>query len=272
MAFYPASSGYDVINQGTSDDQLSRFSMTTSNNLGVSAGTAAQAISSGDYQRLVIFTPDPHAEAQAVAGLPPVQSPGMVAAITSTRSDETFQQFFGVASGINDHNVLALTETQQLKSGTAVLAPFVYGLKNSAGFPTDQNLGSLGGGSGVANALNNANQVVGWSQIAGGAQHAFLYSNHTMQDLNLLIPPLSGITLSSAVGIDATGQIVAYGTLASGQTHEFLLTPLEAPVAEPGTLAVFGIGIIVLAVRGARGPIADLRPLTRHGPVISRLS
>ena len=46
-----------------------------------------------------------------------------------------------------------------------------------------------------------------------------------MQDLNLLIPPLSGITLTSAVGIDAAGDIVAYGTDASGQIARILAHP-----------------------------------------------
>ena len=73
-----------------------------------------------------------------------------------------------------------------------------------------------------------------------------------MQDLNLLIPPLSGITLVSAVGIDAEGDIVAYGTNSSGQMHEYYLTPLESPVPEPGTLAVFALGIFALVAQRAR--------------------
>ena len=81
-----------------------------------------------------------------------------------------------------------------------------------------------------ANALNNSNQVVGSSQTAGGSLHAFLYSGGSMQDLNLLIPQLSGITLKIAVGIDAAGDIVAYGTDASGQSHEYLLTPADSPL------------------------------------------
>jgi probable HAF family extracellular repeat protein len=114
----------------------------------------------------------------------------------------------------------------------------------------DVSLGSLGGTNGVANALNNSNQVVGWSQTTSGAQHAFLYSNGTMQDLNLLIPPISGITLTSAVGIDGSGRIVAYGTDSSGQTQEFLLTPAAIP--EPSTLAVFGLMIVAFAAHQAR--------------------
>ena len=118
-------------------------------------------------------------------------------------------------------------------------------------YSTSKNisLGSLGGVNGVANALNNSNQVVGWSQIASGAQHAFLYSNGTMQDLNLLIPPLSGITLISAVGIDSAGEIVAFGTDASGQTNEYFLTPLESPVPEPSSLAIVSLMIVAFAAR-----------------------
>jgi probable HAF family extracellular repeat protein len=97
---------------------------------------------------------------------------------------------------------------------------------------------TLGGSSGFASALNISNQIVGWSDLANGAQHAFLYMNGTMQDLTLLIPPTSGITLMNAVGIDGSGRIVAYGTDANGQMEEFLLTPQAAP--EPGTILVSG--------------------------------
>ena len=71
--------------------------------------------------------------------------------------------------------------------------------------------------------------------------------------LNLLIPPLSGITLTSAVGINAAGEIVAYGTNSSGQSHEYFLTPLESPVPEPSTLVFVGMAIAGLGIRRARG-------------------
>ncbi len=73
-----------------------------------------------------------------------------------------------------------------------------------------------------------------------------------MQDLNLLIPPLSGTTLIDAVGIDSAGEIAAYGTNAAGQMHEYLLTPAELPVPEPSTLAVMSLMILALAARHAR--------------------
>jgi hypothetical protein len=68
---------------------------------------------------------------------------------------------------------------------------------------------------------------------------------------HLLIPPLSGITLTSAVGIDSAGEIVAFGTDASGQTNEYLLNPLESNVPEPSTLAVFTVTIATLLISRA---------------------
>ena len=73
-----------------------------------------------------------------------------------------------------------------------------------------------------------------------------------MQDLNAMIPTSANITLVDAVGIDGSGRIVAYGTDSSGQTDEFLLTPLEAPVPEPSTLVIFGLVIAAMAARRIR--------------------
>jgi hypothetical protein len=47
--------------------------------------------------------------------------------------------------------------------------------------------------------------------------------------VSLLIPPLSGITQTSAGSIDASGEIVAFGTDASGQTNDYFLTPWSRP-------------------------------------------
>ena len=181
----------------------------------------------------VTFTSDPHTITytpfQAPFGSTVTgESPGYLGIIfTSQYSVTGWSQ--GQVAGINDHNSLAMTEyTYNISSYVPVMTPHLY-LSNQV----DASLGSLGGTNGVANALNNSNEVVGWSQIANGAQHAFLYSNGSMQDLNLLIPPVSGITLVSAVGIDSAGDIVAYGTDSSGQMNEYYLSPAEVPAPSP---------------------------------------
>ena len=53
----------------------------------------------------------------------------------------------------------------------------------------------------------------------------------SIQDLSGLIPKKSGWTLDEAMGLDAAGNIVGQGQLASGAVHGFLLTPTAAPAA-----------------------------------------
>ena len=87
------------------------------------------------------------------------------------------------------------------------------------------DLGILGGNYSYAYGINNAGQVVGSSGAAdSGFNHAFLYSNGQMMDLNDLIDPSLGITLTEATGINDHGQIVANGGL-----DAYLLTPIPEP-------------------------------------------
>jgi len=102
------------------------------------------------------------------------------------------------------------------------------------------NLGGLGGSQG--NGINASGQIVGQSWTTGNAaQHAFLFSNNSMLDLNSEIAssspspctPVNGTspcTLTNAVAINDSGQILAQGYLNSNptQTVSFLLTPTSA--------------------------------------------
>ena len=97
-----------------------------------------------------------------------------------------------------------------------------------------QDLGTLGGQSSIANGINDNGQVVGSANTLTGSEQAFLYSNGQIQNLNNLIDPTSGWTLTVATAINDSGQIVGYGTNNFGQRHGFLLTP----VPEPATLAL----------------------------------
>jgi probable HAF family extracellular repeat protein len=89
---------------------------------------------------------------------------------------------------------------------------FIYSTANGL-----VNIGSLGGPGGAGTAINDAGQVAGYSYVNGGAaQHAFLYSGGTMQDLGTL-----GGTNSSALGINAAGWVVGSADTSTG-TDAFL--------------------------------------------------
>jgi probable HAF family extracellular repeat protein len=83
-----------------------------------------------------------------------------------------------------------------------------------------QDLGSLGGFS-YANALDDWGRVVGYTRVASGWGHGFLWCNGTMTDLGTLG---GGAGYSSANSINDLGQIVGNSdTLpAGGQSHPFL--------------------------------------------------
>jgi probable HAF family extracellular repeat protein len=113
----------------------------------------------------------------------------------------------------------------------------IAGMATSAKFPSGvavywdaagkiHSIGTLKGGtSSFGDAINDAGQVLGHSTVAGGDNHAFLWSPKTgLKDLNNLIQSNSGWVLNAAYAINKSGKIVGYGTIA-GANHAFLLTP-----------------------------------------------
>jgi probable HAF family extracellular repeat protein len=86
-----------------------------------------------------------------------------------------------------------------------------------------QDLGTLGGTNSAAIDINDAGQVIGWSQIAGdAATHFFLWTVGTgLQDLNTVIHP----DVTSVVEINAAGQISGTYLTTNGESHAFLYTP-----------------------------------------------
>jgi probable HAF family extracellular repeat protein len=91
------------------------------------------------------------------------------------------------------------------------------------------DLGTLGGTTSIARAVNDSAQVVGISDIAAGGTHAFGWDNEggspVMTDLNDLLPGGSGWILLEAWDINSAGDVVGWGTL-DGEIRAFLLQKL----------------------------------------------
>lgn len=116
------------------------------------------------------------------------------------------------------------------------------------------DLGSLGGGEAIARSINSSGTVVGSSYTADRTgDHAFVFRDGRMTDLNLLVDLPSGY-LKDAVAINDSGQILANSSTGS----VVLLTPVGSmvPVPESSAFAYFGVGILLLLPM-ARG---KLRP------------
>lgn len=109
-------------------------------------------------------------------------------------------------------------------------------------------IGDLGGASASSTgvSINDIGEAVGNAALSPGVSHGFLYDAGQSLDLNALIPPNLGLTITSTTAIDDSGRILATGVL-NGASHTVVLDP--APVPEPGSLTVFGLVAAWLGLR-----------------------
>ncbi|MCC6528510.1 MAG: hypothetical protein IT373_38040 [Polyangiaceae bacterium] len=133
---------------------------------------------------------------------------------------------------------------------------------------TSTDLGTLGGTESVAQALNDAGQVVGWSRLASGDYHAFLWDDGVMLDLGTL-----GGASSTAADVNAHGQVVGMASVADDTAfHAFLwedgeMVDLGAPLGlSSAAMAIDDAGVVVGRSREAP-PRGDHVLLWRNGEV-----
>lgn len=104
-------------------------------------------------------------------------------------------------------------------------------------------LGTLGGQDSSATAINDANQVVGYSNVASNtASHAFLYSEGAMIDLGTLGGPNS-----TAAAINALGQVVGTADSRTASLRPFLyangvMTDLNSLIDATSGWTIYDVG------------------------------
>ncbi len=70
---------------------------------------------------------------------------------------------------------------------------------------------------------------MGSSGLCGIAKHAFLSEDGgPIIDLNTLIPPDSGLTLTGAIYINDRGEIAGFGLRPNGDEHAYVLIPCDS--------------------------------------------
>ncbi len=77
-----------------------------------------------------------------------------------------------------------------------------------SGNPQMKDLGKLGGTRSEAYAINTTGRVAGYSEVASGYEHAFLYNGTTMVDVGAMLDSTLGLPWSYAYGVNATSRVV----------------------------------------------------------------
>lgn len=119
---------------------------------------------------------------------------------------------------------------------------------------TGGSFASLGAPGAAARGLNNHGAVVG---ILGGRfeselSHAFFYDDGSLRDLNDLIDPEPGWTVTDAADINDAGQILATACFGSTSNCRSVRLDLVPAIPEPGTVAMLLGGLATLTAARRR--------------------
>jgi probable HAF family extracellular repeat protein len=97
-----------------------------------------------------------------------------------------------------------------------------------------KDLGTLGGQSSDARAINASGQVTGESLTSGGSNDGFLYTGGVMTDLGTL-----GGTDTRGIALNDGGEVVGYSELKNGDYDAFLY--MSGTIYDLNSLVVSGL-------------------------------
>lgn len=135
---------------------------------------------------------------------------------------------YGFAEWLNDAGTVVGSARNQ---GDQALLAFLW----EKGTMT--NLGTLPRNAcSIADAINSTGQIVGGSGFFDApfepactdpVEHAVLWENGQIFDLNNFVPLGTDLTLTEAFFINDSGEISGFGTLSNGDQHAFVLIPCD---------------------------------------------
>jgi probable HAF family extracellular repeat protein len=135
---------------------------------------------------------------------------------------------YGYAAWLNDSGAVVGSATP---AGDQALIAFLWKRGKTS------NLGTLpGNGCSAADAVNSRGQIVGGSgfyipdffaDCTDPVEHAVLWENGTILDLNDFVPQGYDLILNEAFFINDSGVISGVGTVSDGSQHAFLLIPCD---------------------------------------------
>jgi probable HAF family extracellular repeat protein len=120
------------------------------------------------------------------------------------------------------------------------------------------DLGTLGGPSSYAVAINEQGQIIGDSITASGDVHGFLWQDGVMTDLGTL-----GGSFSVVRAINSAGQIVGQSATATGDYHAFLWQ--DGVMTDLGTLGGSWADVSGINERGQVAGTSTTAAIQRHG-------
>jgi len=171
---------------------------------------------------------------------------GIIVGAASTRDGERHAVMWKVGGSIQDMGALSgypLSEARRINNAGDVIGSVSGpGGTRAVFWPSGgaiQSLGTLGADSSTALDFNNRGEIVGSSTGSVGARAFYWTSSAGMIDLNTQISPNDPIVLTTAIGINNVGMILALGAVTidkgplemddthhhAGPAHAFILIP-----------------------------------------------